>query len=837
MNIAPAIFSERVSGLGNAPLRCIAVFSFAFWANTARADPAGSTAEETPIKEATSHGEVTPPRLIHQVELTYPTEALKSLVHGDVSVLVEVDVSGRVAQARLEEGDEIFKQAALEAANRLEFEPARRDGVPVRVTTRVWFHFAPPVDFEDAPGMEVFVHAESPDRADTHSRTTLDQTQIERSAGENLAATVSQVAGVHMAQGTSDAAKPVIRGQQERRLLILMDGVRHESQKWGPDHGTEIDPFSAGEVSVIRGAAGARYGPDALGGVILVDPPPMRTEAGVGGKALTSFASNGLRPYGAFRLDGASESIEGLTVRVEGNGSVGASKSTPTYVLGNTGSKTWNAGGAVSYTAERGSIRATLHHHDFQGGGFYGVRSSTPDDFATQVEASKPVNADLWTSTYSIDRPYQDVTHDIGLLKGILAGEWGSVETIYAFQLNQRLEFEQVRDSVTGPQYDFTLRTHSLDSVYLHPEIQLNFGDLEGGVGIQGSFQENVYRGYSLMPNYRGFGGGIFGFERLTLPRFDVDLAARWDGLSRAAYMSDDDYQRHVSRGSLNETVCTTASSSMRCPGAYDSGSFSFGVLSHVIPDRFDLKLDLSSASRFPNVDELYLLGNAPSFPVYALGNPDLGVETAWGSSLTAELLLEALQLEISGFGQLVEDYIYFAPDFNENGEPRFDVTIQGAWPRYVYRPIDAVVYGVDGRLSIAPESLLGLDLRGSVVRTTDRETGDHLVGTPPDSLHVTLVCRPSPLGRVHEMEFAVNSELIAAQSRVDPTNDFAAAPDGYALFGASIDFTVGHQRPVRVGMEAHNIFNTSYRDYTSLLRYYADQPGRDVRMRVGMDF
>ena len=30
----------------------------------------------------------------------------------------------------------------------------------------------------------------------------------------------------------ANAAKPIIRGQQERRLLLLYDGVRHESQKW-----------------------------------------------------------------------------------------------------------------------------------------------------------------------------------------------------------------------------------------------------------------------------------------------------------------------------------------------------------------------------------------------------------------------------------------------------------------------------------------------------------------------------------------------------------------------------------------------------------------------------
>ena len=133
----------------------------------------------------------------------------------------------------------------------------------------------------------------NPDVEDTRARTTLDEDVIDKSAGDDLAQTVSQVAGVRIAGGASDTSKPIIRGQQERRLLVLNDGVRHESQKWGPDHGTEIDPFSAGSISVIRGAAGARYGPDAIGGVILVEPPPMRTEPGIVGKFLSSYNTNG----------------------------------------------------------------------------------------------------------------------------------------------------------------------------------------------------------------------------------------------------------------------------------------------------------------------------------------------------------------------------------------------------------------------------------------------------------------------------------------------------------------------------------------------------------------
>ena len=174
-------------------------------------------------------------------------------------------------EVRFEAGPEVFRQAALDAAHRLSFAPATRDGRPVPATTRVRFHFAPPVDA--VPLIEITVHTTDPDLADTRARTTLDAAALERAAGDDLAETVAAVPGVRLAGGTSDAAKPIIRGQHERRLLVLYDGVRHESQKWGPDHATEIDPFAAGTISVIRGAAGARYGPDALGGVILVEPP------------------------------------------------------------------------------------------------------------------------------------------------------------------------------------------------------------------------------------------------------------------------------------------------------------------------------------------------------------------------------------------------------------------------------------------------------------------------------------------------------------------------------------------------------------------------------------
>ena len=51
--------------------------------------------------------------------------------------------------------------------------------------------------------------------------------------------------------------------------------MRHGFQNWGIDHAPEIDISSADNISVIKGAAGVRYGPEALGGVVLVEGPQL----------------------------------------------------------------------------------------------------------------------------------------------------------------------------------------------------------------------------------------------------------------------------------------------------------------------------------------------------------------------------------------------------------------------------------------------------------------------------------------------------------------------------------------------------------------------------------
>ena len=127
---------------------------------------------------------------------------------------------------------------------------------------------------------------------------------------------MAQAPGVEMlTSGT--VKKPIVRGQSGPRVLLLVDGVRHEGQDWGLDHGPEIDPFTADTIEGGRGAAGVRYGAEAMAGVVLVEPRPFREVKGYDGEITAVAELNGRRTTLAARLDGATSS--NFAWRIEGN--------------------------------------------------------------------------------------------------------------------------------------------------------------------------------------------------------------------------------------------------------------------------------------------------------------------------------------------------------------------------------------------------------------------------------------------------------------------------------------------------------------------------------------
>jgi len=104
-------------------------------------DPTGRDAPSPPIANAA----LTPPSLKTRAEATYPPDALKNRIEATVGLELEVNENGAVTGARVvRAAGQGFDEAALTAARRFEFEPAKQGGVPIRATIQLSYEFQLP---------------------------------------------------------------------------------------------------------------------------------------------------------------------------------------------------------------------------------------------------------------------------------------------------------------------------------------------------------------------------------------------------------------------------------------------------------------------------------------------------------------------------------------------------------------------------------------------------------------------------------------------------------------------------------------------------------------------
>ncbi|MCB0806663.1 MAG: TonB-dependent receptor plug domain-containing protein, partial [Bacteroidales bacterium] len=91
---------------------------------------------------------------------------------------------------------------------------------------------------------------------------------LKKHQGGSLMKSLERLPGVSSIDIGSGQSKPVIRGLGFNRVVVVENGVKHEGQQWGADHGLEIDQYAIDDVEVVKGPASLMYGSDAIGGVI-----------------------------------------------------------------------------------------------------------------------------------------------------------------------------------------------------------------------------------------------------------------------------------------------------------------------------------------------------------------------------------------------------------------------------------------------------------------------------------------------------------------------------------------------------------------------------------------
>jgi len=662
---------------------------------------------------------------------------------------------------------------------------------------------------------EVVVEADAID-PETAARSVdvLDAPALQAARGQTFADALDALPGVATLSTGPTIDKPVIRGLHSDRVIVLDNGIRQEGQQWGGEHAPALDPFAPAEVHVVKGAAGVEHGAGAIGGVIRLEPAPLPRSEGVNGELALDGYTNNRQGAGSLRLEGGVPGADGVGWRVQGSLRRAGDAHTPDIVLRNTAFAERSFRAAAGISRDRFGVDVHVSRYATDLGIFRGAHTATLEDFRTAIGGQEPFADD--TFAFTIDTPKQSVTHDVLSAKGHVDTEGGGrVAVQYAVQRNVRQEFDAhcrfCDDPGATPAFDLDLVTHTLDLTWRSRPFAS--GNALAVVGASGMNQgnENGDSGY-LIPNFRALTGGVFARSSWMLGDVTLDAGTRVDLRRLRAFPRAFD-----TRGFASRTTNYTGVSGV------------VGALWEWA-DTWSLGANLSTAWRPPNVNELYSYGVHHGAAQFEIGAPGLRSERILGVDMTLRHRGPRVRLQASTYATFGHDFISLLP----TGDPI--VTIRGVFPEFAYRQTGARLVGVDAGVSVDVAGPLTSGATLSVVRGTDTTNDEPLVDMPSDRMTLFAGLRGT-VGRVSDAEIRLETKLVRRQTRM-PDIDFAPAPDGYALASLHMGGTVpagGTEVQVRASVE--NLFNTTYRDVLSRFRYFVDEPGRTVVLRITVPF
>jgi protein TonB len=117
------------------------VASLLFCAALAFAQTPTPNAQSAPPQKARVSTGVMLGLVEHKTMPVYPQEALAKGIQGDVIFKIEVDETGKITSAVPGDADPLLLAAAKDALQTFRFRPYLLNGTPVRVESRLGFHF------------------------------------------------------------------------------------------------------------------------------------------------------------------------------------------------------------------------------------------------------------------------------------------------------------------------------------------------------------------------------------------------------------------------------------------------------------------------------------------------------------------------------------------------------------------------------------------------------------------------------------------------------------------------------------------------------------------------
>lgn len=654
----------------------------------------------------------------------------------------------------------------------------------------------------------------------SHSTHRLSVQEMQENRGKTLAESLTDISGVSTIGMGNSIVKPVINGLHSNRILILNNGIRQEGQQWGIEHAPEIDPFTADQLEVVKGAQGVRYGADALGGVVLTSANAIDLDRAWKGNIDLIGQSNGRGGTINALLEGAVQAMPGLGWRLQMSGKKLGNYKSADYLLGNTGVEELNYSGTLQYKRGKNQLELYVSHFGTELGIFRGAHIGTVEDIRARIDHGRPY--ETYDFRYQIEAPRQEVTHD--MVKASWEHQLNAdrkLEVQYGVQRNHRREYDLRRvESDDIPMADMVLTTQSFD-------VLLKQGN--SSVGIQSLIQVNNNTPGTgttpIIPNFDSYTAGVFAIHQFHLNRWHAEIGGRYD----FKYLDIAGYRYR--RDAVHEDG-TVEQYLLQDTRQFHNASGTAGLLYHFLPE-LSWKSNIGLAWRAPSVNELYSDGVHHGSATYELGDSDLRSEKGLKWMNTFIWNSDRLQATVDIYGQLLYDYIYAQPD-----PDAFRQTIRGTFPLFAYQQHDAFFYGADLRLCYTLFQYLDYDVSASWVRARNRELDSYLPYIPAGRFQHGISWRYAGEAQPSSyIKFA--HRFVARQTQYEEGMDYVAPPPAYHLFDvvASKQIYTHADTSWNVMLSAENLLNHAYKDYMDRFRYFSHQMGRNVHLKVSYQF
>ena len=659
-------------------------------------------------------------------------------------------------------------------------------------------------------------------RHDYQMRTSQSEIQVsheflqENFAG-SLMQTLEALPGVKAMAIGSGQSKPTIRGLGFNRLAVSEDGVKHEGQQWGDDHGLEIDQFSIDRAEVIKGPAALLYGSDAIGGVLSLYTNHVPTKPLSGSVQLFGRSNN--------EQIGASVKVEGRKGRwfCRANATLidYADYKVPTdsiqyysYWIKLKDGRLRNTAGCERDGSVMIGYAGYNFHTDLRVSDSYAKSGFFANAHGLEVRLS---NIDYDHSVRDVDLPYQWVNHLKVLSHTTWRNDVTALELNLAYQNNLREELSEPVSHGYMPQPDGSLERRFNKSTYtIGLQLRQTLGNHELRSGLSGEYQHNRRGGWGfIIPGFETMSVGGYVMDRYTVDdNFIVNAGLRYDHARSHISSYQDWFKTPVG----TDSVYKERSADIR--RNFNSITWSAGI--NYSTGLWVMKANVGKSFRVPIPKELGADGINYHIFRYERGNIQLDPEESYQLDASISWANDVWDVQVEPYLNYFPNYIYLNPTSQY---------VEGL-QLYHYTQAEVLRWGLEAQVKWRFAEHWQAHVQGEYLYAR-QQSGEKKGYTLPFSTPWS-----TDVGVKYSSPFTVslNAHIVGSQNEIVPPEK---PTDGYWTLNLSAgkDFLMG-STTCHVTLHADNLLNRRYYDHTSYYRLIdVPEPGRNVSLMVGLEF